>query len=167
MKSKAHSHMEICLKSICKSFNLPLLCEHKDGDKRYDFFIPTEPPVVVEVDGTQHFQDKADGFFFKSAESLQKYKQNDAERRLLNKLGKIRLYRFTTEEYPSITELLDIIDLDLLKKGVSLAYGKKTERNKEISERRKEQSRVAREKAKQSYNPGDRPIKGLPRFGNN
>jgi hypothetical protein len=153
MISKAHKHMHIILKKISKMFNVELLTEVKEGSKRYDFYFPTNPPIVIEVDGDNHQLKKADGFFFKSDESLIKYKLNDLERERFKRLGKIILFRFSDKEFPSISEILDILgdqNIEILKKGIDKrnAYAKSIIKNREYSERRKEQIRKLSEKFK-------------------
>ncbi|MGL5718396.1 MAG: hypothetical protein ACRCX2_35660 [Paraclostridium sp.] len=111
--SRAQLHMSKCLNKICKAYGITLIEELTKGDKRYDFYIPTFPPVVIEVDGCQHEATKADGHFFKSSEQLEKYKRNDYERRMEHKLGKIRMYRFTDQDFPSVGELVDLLERHL------------------------------------------------------
>lgn len=166
MLSKAHIHMRGKLRTICNKFNVELLEEVKSGDKRYDFYIPTFPPVVIEVDGTNHNLNKADGFFFKDSIQLAKYKKNDLERNKLNKKGSIVLYRFTDKEFPSIVELLDIIDIELLKKGDNEkdAFLKDVRYAEELKRRRNEQAKIARDKKKVECSDRARPIKKLSRY---
>jgi hypothetical protein len=150
--------MRKILTKICKRFELTLLEEVKDGDKRYDFYLPTLPPIVIEVDGSQHKQTKADGFFFKDDKSLSDYKKNDAERNLLNKLGRIKLYRFTTSDDISLESVLNALDVETLNGGDD-------ERN--IHKKRKDyQEKNKRSKSDASNNKsnGDRSIKKLPRY---
>lgn len=136
MLSKAHLHMKKQLSKISKSFKTTLLCEVKEGNKRYDFYFPTKTPIVIEVDGTNHQQTKADGFFFKTDIQLLKYIRNDLERDRLNRKGKIILFRFTDKEFPSVSEILEILGdrcIQLLNEGddINNAFYKNERRNKQ------------------------------------
>lgn len=153
MISKAHKHMEIILNKISKSFDVMLLKEVKEGSKRYDFYFPTNPPIVIEVDGDNHNLKKADGFFFKTDKSLLNYKLNDMERERFKRLGKIILFRFTDKEFPSLSEFMEIIGeetINLLKKGIdeNNAYAKTIIKNREYANRRKEQIREFKKRIK-------------------
>lgn len=157
MLSKAHIHMSKQLKKIASSFKITLLTEVKEGNKRYDFYFPSSPPVVIEVDGNNHGQTKADGFFFKTSESLSRYKQNDEERNFYHRLGKIILFRFTDEEFPTISELLDIFGenvITILKNGEDKnnANYKAIKYNQEQDRRRKEKAKEYRKQFKEKYN---------------
>lgn len=161
MISKAHLHFQNLLKKICKIYNLTLMQELKNGDKKYDFYIPTFPPIVIEVDGVQHFATKTDGFFFKDEESLRKYKSNDREREIEHKLGHIKMFRFKTDQFPTLNELIEHIGEDLLKGGINDKdfFYKKVAFNKEISERKKIFARDQANKIKQESRNGSRFIK--------
>ena len=146
MVSKAHKHMELILNKISKKFNIMLLKEVKEGNKRYDFYFPTKPPIVIEVDGENHNAKKADGFFFKNDLSLINYKLNDLERERFNRIGRIILFRFTDKEFPTLSEFFDKIGdetINLLKEGIdeNNAYAKTIIKNREYNQRRKEKNR--------------------------
>jgi len=98
--------MKRILESISRIYKVVLLEEVKEGSKRYDFYFPTTPPICIEIDGTNHNLNKADGHFFKTAESLRNYKKNDEERELFHKLGRIVLLRFNTDYFPSLDEFI-------------------------------------------------------------
>lgn len=154
MLSKAHLHMKKKIKEICKKFNITLLTEVREGEKRYDFYIPTKPPIVIEVDGINHQLKKADGFFFKTEEQLLRYKSNDYERNRLHNIGRIILFRFSDKEFPNIVEILNKFGddvIEILKKGADPenAHFKTIIKNQEFNRRRKEQIREMRKKAKQ------------------
>lgn len=110
--------MKKILEKVCKAYGVQLLSEVKAGSKRYDFYIPTFPPIVFEVDGQQHKQTKTDNFFFKKIEQLEQYKKNDYERRKSAKLGEIVLFNFEDNEFPSIIEIEELIG-QYLEKGVN------------------------------------------------
>lgn len=153
MISKAHKHMDLLLNKISKSFNVMLLKEVKEGNKKYDFYFPTMPPIVIEVDGNNHNLKKADGYFFKTDKSLINYKLNDLERNRFNRMGRIILYRFSDKEFPSLSELLDIFGdttINILRKGIdeNNAYAKAIIRNREYYKRRKDKIRELSEKIK-------------------
>lgn len=163
MLSKAHKHMHTQLKKISNSFHIPLLTEVKEGSKRYDFYFPSSPPCCIEVDGTNHNQEKADGYFFKTGEQLSKYKQNDMERNYKHKIGRIVLFRFSDKEFPSVSELLDIFGedvIEILKNGADERNAhyraiKYVEKQKEF---RKKQAKIFREQTEQKYNIRIRPF---------
>ena len=155
MISKAQAFLEKQLKVIEKIYKVPLLTEVKEGNKRYDFYFPTNPPVVVECNGKQHTQDHADGFFFKSSKQLLDYKKNDSERKLFDKIGKIILIEYTDEEFPDIDEIIkDLTErnaIKVLEKGPdeNNAYYSRIVYNQKQSERRKEFNREFRKKLKE------------------
>lgn len=156
MLSKAHIHMSKQLKKIANSFKIILLTEVKEGNKKYDFYFPSSPPIVIEVDGNNHNQTKADGFFFKTSEALSRYKQNDEERNFYHRLGKIILFRFTDKDFPNVSELLEIFGaevIEILKNGEDKrnAYYKAIEYNKEQDRRRKEKAKEYREQLKEKH----------------
>lgn len=154
MLSKAQIYMGKLLKKISKSYDVELIPELAEGSKRYDFYFTSSPPVVLEIDGNQHAIDKADGFFFKTTEQLLKYKKNDAERELFNTLGKIKLIRFSDQDFPSLSELLDIFEktgiLEILKKGndEENAHYQRIKYTEEQNRRRREQNKEFRKKLK-------------------
>lgn len=50
--SKLSDEIEFYLKRFLKKYNLDLKKEVDAGFKsRYDFYIPTSPPIAIEVDG--------------------------------------------------------------------------------------------------------------------
>lgn len=154
MLSKAQIHMSKLLKKISKSYNVELIEELVEGNKRYDFYFTSSPPIVIECDGNQHTINKADGFFFKTTEQLLKYKKNDAERELFNTLGKIKLIRFSDQDFPSLSELLDIFEqtgiLEILEKGndEDNANYQRIKYAEEQNRRRREQNKEFRKKLK-------------------
>lgn len=154
MLSKAQIHMSKLLKKISKSYNVELIEELVEGNKRYDFYFTSFPPICIEVDGNQHAISKADGFFFKTTEQLLKYKKNDAERELFNTLGKIKLIRFSDQDFPSLSELLDIFEqtgiLEILEKGndEDNANYQRIKYAEEQNRRRREQNKEFRKKLK-------------------
>ena len=154
MLSKAQIHMSKLLKKISKSYNVELIEELVEGNKRYDFYFTSFPPIVIEVDGMNHHFSKADGFFFKTTEQLLKYKKNDAERELFNTLGKIKLIRFSDQDFPSLSELLDIFEqtgiLEILEKGndEDNANYQRIKYAEEQNRRRREQNKEFRKKLK-------------------
>lgn len=154
MLSKAQIHMSKLLKKISKSYDVELIPELSEGSKRYDFYFTSSPPVVLEIDGNQHAINKADGFFFKTTEQLLKYKKNDAERELFNTLGKIKLIRFSDQDFPSLSELLDIFEqagiLEILEKGndEDNANYQRIKYTEEQNRRRREQNKEFRKKLK-------------------
>lgn len=154
MLSKAQIHMSKLLKKISKSYNVELIEELVEGNKRYDFYFTSFPPICIEVDGNQHAINKADGFFFKTTEQLLKYKKNDAERELFNTLGKIKLIRFSDQDFPSLSELLDIFEqagiLEILEKGndEDNANYQRIKYAEEQNRRRREQNKEFRKKLK-------------------
>ncbi|EHO19763.1 hypothetical protein HMPREF9466_01694 [Fusobacterium necrophorum subsp. funduliforme 1_1_36S] len=75
MLSKGHLHLKKLLETFCKLHELELMTEVKEGDLRYDFYIPTSPPLVLEFNGIQHKMDSPDGFFFKTTQDLLHYKK--------------------------------------------------------------------------------------------
>jgi hypothetical protein len=154
--SKAQVHMRKCLQKICDAYNITLITELKSGDKRYDFYIPTYPPLVIEINGSQHTATKIDGHFFKTEEQLEKYKTNDFERRREHKLGKINLITFSDREFPSISELIDTLD-KYLKNGEdeNNANLKRIRNNQERDRRNKEYYRELRERAKKRNSSRD------------
>ncbi|MGL4998324.1 MAG: hypothetical protein ACRC5T_05090 [Cetobacterium sp.] len=160
MASKGQKQLSKSLNSICKSFGVILFEELAIGNKRYDFYIPLYPPVCIEFDGVQHDDVVAGSFFFKTADSLQKYKENDFERNRLHKLGSIRLYRFRDNDLPNTVELLDIFEedgiLEEMREGVDEenAYVRKKRRDEESSERRKTKNREFRENIKKRNSSG-------------
>lgn len=154
MLSKAQIHMSKLLKKISKSYDVELIEELVEGNKRYDFYFTSFPPICIEVDGNQHAISKADGFFFKTTEQLLKYKKNDAERELFNTLGKIKLIRFSDQDFPSLSELLDIFEqtgiLEILEKGndEDNANYQRIKYAEEQNRRRREQNKEFRKKLK-------------------
>lgn len=146
--------MSKLLKKISKSYDVELIPELSEGSKRYDFYFTSSPPVVLEIDGNQHAINKADGFFFKTTEQLLKYKKNDAERELFNTLGKIKLIRFSDQDFPSLSELLDIFEqagiLEILEKGndEDNANYQRIKYTEEQNRRRREQNKEFRKKLK-------------------
>lgn len=143
MLSKAHLHMKRILESISKIYKVVLLEEVKEGSKRYDFYFPTSPPICIEIDGTNHNLNKADGHFFKTAESLRNYKKNDEERELFHKLGKIYLLRYDTEYFPSLESFIlelknhNLEEILIQGEDDNNVYYQRYKRDKEFSEERK------------------------------
>ena len=155
MISKAQAFLEKQLKIIEKIYKVPLLTEVKEGNKRYDFYFPTNPPICFECSGEQHYQNNVDGFFFKSSEQLLKYKKNDSERKYFDKIGKIILIEYTDKEFPDIDEIIkDLTErnaIKVLEKGSdeNNAYYSRIVYNQKQSERRKELNREFRKKLKE------------------
>lgn len=156
MLSKAHKYLSRALNKLCKIYNVTLIEELVDGSKRYDFYIPTKVPVVIECDGTQHNNTKADKFFFKNIDQLEKYKKNDYERKKSAKQGNIILFNYTTDDFPSIEELEREIGPYLLEgdndRDANLIKRRNTESEKL---RKREFNRECREKAKKKYSNGN------------
>lgn len=164
MISKAHKYLARVLKNLCSIYNVTLLEEVVDGSKRYDFYIPTPLPVVIECDGVQHKDTKANSFFFKKFEQLQNYKKNDYERKKSARQGKIMLFNFTTDEYPSLDELDNLLR-EYLSEGENEkdAYLIKR-RNAESAElRRREFNKAQRAKAKEKNSNGNRLLPKVTR----
>ena len=149
MLSKGHLHLKKLLETFCKLHELELMTEVKEGDLRYDFYIPTSPPLVLEFNGIQHKMDSPDGFFFKTTQDLLHYKKNDSFRKQLHKSGRIILIEIEDEniEYDTLEKIL-LKYQEIIKKGSNNknAHFKRIvsdrERKKEFqrktSERRKE-----------------------------
>lgn len=163
MLSKAHIHLGKVLKKLCSNYNVTLLEEVVNGDMRYDFYIPTSTPIVIEMDGTQHKATKADGHFFKTGEALSKYLKNDFERKRSAKHGKIILFNFTTKDYPSVTELEELIapyigDGDNENDKFLVKLRKTEEYARVKREKNSEQKKIAKSK----FDARDRPKRKLP-----
>lgn len=158
MISRGQKHMKQLLSVVSKIYDVPLFEEVKEGNKRYDFYFPTNPPLIIEYNGKQHQYNKIDGFFFKNTESLLKYKRNDLERKVYNKVGNILLLEFEDDEFPSLNEILKIFEdnqaIKILEKGVdtSNAYYCSYKYNRDKEERRKEQAKEFRKKIQQQRN---------------
>lgn len=158
MISRGQKHMKQLLSVVSKIYNIPLFEEIKEGNKRYDFYFPTNPPLIFEVNGKQHKYNQADGFFFKTTEALLKYKKNDLERKVYNKTGSILLLEFDDDEFPSLNEILKTLEehdaIKILEKGVDTynAYYESYRYNKEQEGRRKEQAREFRKKISKQRN---------------
>ncbi|MGL5746326.1 MAG: hypothetical protein ACRCXX_14455 [Cetobacterium sp.] len=157
MLSKAHIYLSKALKKLCKIYGVTLLEEVVNGSKRYDFYIPTLPPVVVEMDGVQHKDTKANSFFFKKFEQLQNYKKNDYERKKSARQGKIILFNFTTDEFPSLDEL-DALLGEYLNEGENEkdAYLIKRKTTERAELRKRELNKEQRAKAKEKNSNGNR-----------
>ena len=155
MLSKSHLHMRKILNVVSKMYNVVFFEEVKEGNKKYDFYFPTSPPFVIEIDGTQHNLNGADGFFFKKTKDLLKYKKNDEERNNFDKLGRIKLLRFTTDDFPTIDEMENIINgnnINEILEGGNDEYNifyQRFRRNKEQSEERKRINKEYRKKFKE------------------
>lgn len=162
MISKAQAFLEKQLKIIEKIYKVPLLTEVKEGNKRYDFYFPTNPPLIFEVNGSQHTQNYVDGFFFKSSKQLLDYKRNDSERKFFDKIGKIILIEYTDQEFPDIDEIIKDLTkrnaIKVLEKGPDKnnAYYSRIVYNQRQSERRKELNREFRKKLKEKQRSNSR-----------
>ena len=153
MNSKAHLLYKKYLEKICFSYKIPLFKELKSGSKKYDFYIPTLPPIVVEVDGEQHENTKVDKFFFKTLEQLENYRENDNERNFLFNIGKIHLIRIKSNIFFSFSEFIDLLEetktFELLDKGADKdnAYFRIFERDRKYkNDRRTKNREIKKEK---------------------
>lgn len=167
MLSKAHIHLSKVLKKLCKLYDVTLLEEVVDGSRRYDFYIPTATPIVIECDGVQHKDTKANSFFFKKYEQLEKYKKNDYDRRKSARQGNFILFNFTTDEFPSLDEL-DVMLSEYLVEGENAknAYLVKRRNAEEAKLRKREFERAKREEFKKKNSNVNRPISKITRcFG--
>lgn len=163
MLSKAHVYLGKALQKLCNKYNVTLLEEVVNGDMRYDFYIPTNPPIVIEMDGTQHNLRKADGHFFKTGEALSKYIKNDFERKRSAKHGKIILFNFTTKDFPSVEELEKIIAQHIGDgNNENDKFLNKLRRTEEFARSKKEKSLEQKKIAKQKFDARDRPKRKLP-----
>ncbi|MGL6132243.1 MAG: hypothetical protein ACRCZ9_11595 [Fusobacteriaceae bacterium] len=163
MLSRAHMYMAKALKKLCEDNSVTLMEEVVNGDMRYDFYIPTSPPVIIEVDGTQHNLRKADGHFFKTGDDLSKYLKNDFERKRSAKHGKVILFNFTTKDFPSVEELRNKVQQHLT--GGDNGNDKfliKLRRVEELSRKEKAKAAESRKTFKEKLNSGDRPKRKLP-----
>ena len=162
MLSKAHLHMRKLLKDISRYYNVPVFEEVKEGNKKYDFYFPSSPPLCIEVNGEQHFSSKVDGFFFKEAKTLLSYKKNDEERISFHKLGRIFLLSFSTEDFPTFDEFISLLSStgteQILKNGVDElnVYYQRYKRDKGKSEERKRTSREYWKNIRKSFSNGNR-----------
>lgn len=149
MLSKGHLHLKSLLKTFCKLHDLELLTEVKEGDLRYDFYIPTSPPIVLEFNGSQHNLEQADGFFFKTTEALLHYKKNDVFRRQLHSSGRIILIEIDNENigYDEL-EMLLLKHQKVIERGLE---NKNAHFKRVVSdrERKEEIQRKARERRKE------------------
>ncbi|MGL4452474.1 MAG: hypothetical protein ACRCTZ_15015 [Sarcina sp.] len=164
MLSKAHIYLAKALRKVCKMYNVTLLEEVVNGSKRYDFYIPTSIPIVIECDGVQHKDTKANSFFFKKFEQLQNYKKNDYERKKSARQGKIILFNFTTDEFPSIDELDELLS-EYLSEGENEkdAYLIKRKATERAELRKRELNKEQRAKAKEKSSNGNRPFNKMSR----
>lgn len=160
MNSKAHNIYKGYLEKICARYKIPLFKELKSGSKKYDFYIPTSPPIVLEVDGEQHESTKT-GFFFKTLESLQRYRENDRERNFLFNMGKIHLIRIKSTLILSMSEFIDLLEengtFEILDNGVDVenAHFRTFERDRERKEKRRETNRRIKEEKKKKHSDRD------------
>lgn len=136
MASKLEIQIEQYLRSYLSS-NYPDIYFEKevpgDFDIRYDFIIPTTPPINIEVDGENHR--KFNDFFFKSDEQFDKYKSNDNLRRKLHNAGNIYLINIPDNEtwtYSKFKKLMIECE-DILEKGISSEARKKLEEKRKKS----------------------------------
>lgn len=163
MLSKAHIHLGKVLKKLCSELNVTLLEEVVNGDMRYDFYIPTATPIVIEMDGAQHQATKADGHFFKTGEALSKYLKNDFERKRSAKHGKVILFNFTTKDYPSVAELNELIapyigDGD----NENDRFLVKLKKAEEYARSKREKNSKQKEASKSRFDARNRPKRKLP-----
>lgn len=160
MNSKAHNIYKGYLEKICSRHKLPLFKELKSGSKKYDFYIPTSPPIVLEIDGIQHESTKT-SFFFKTLEALQRYRENDRERNFLFNMGKIHLIRIKSTLILSMSEFIDLLEengtFDIIYKGVDVenAHYRAFERDRARKEKRKAENRRIKEEKKKRYSDGN------------
>lgn len=159
MKSKAQLLYKRYLEKICFAYKIPLFQELKSGNKIYDFYIPTSPPIVLEVDGEQHESTKINKFFFKTLDQLQKYRENDKERDMLFNMGKIHLIRIKSNVFLSFSEFFELLEknktFEILDLGADIdnAYFRTFERDRERKEKRREENRrIKTEKKKKNSN---------------
>jgi hypothetical protein len=155
--------MSKALTKLCSKHDLVLMEEVVDGDMRYDFYIPTSTPIVIEVNGTQHDLRKADGHFFKTGYDLEKYIKNDYKRKNMDKHGKVTLINFTTEDFPSVEELEEIL-ISHIGDGINEndKFFKKLRRTEDFAKAKKEKNSRQRQEFKRKFNSGDRPKCKLP-----
>ena len=73
--SKGESIMLNILQSYLKQFNIRLLEEVRTRGYRYDFYIPTKPCIVIELDGSQH--KNYTEFFHKNFDNFIKSRERD------------------------------------------------------------------------------------------
>lgn len=85
------------LKLLC-NYNLPLYEEVSAGfGARYDFYIPTNPPICFEWDSSVHTE--SNNFFFKDYETLVNYRNNDNMKNHFAKRGCTVLIRIDDNNY--------------------------------------------------------------------
>ncbi|MGL5717864.1 hypothetical protein [Cetobacterium sp.] len=155
MKSKAHILYAKHLERLCLAYKIPLFKELKAGSKSYDFYIPTNPPIVLEVDGIQHENTKVDKFFFKNLDSLQKYRENDKERNFLFNVGKIHLIRIKSNVFLSFAQFIELLEetktFEILDLGVDIenAYFRTFERDRERKEKRRRENKLFKKQRKE------------------
>lgn len=154
MNSKAHILYKGYLEKVCSRYKIPLFKEVKSGSKKYDFYIPTLPPIVLEVDGEQHESTKINKFFFKDLEALQNYRENDKERNFLFNIGSIHLIRIKSTTLMNLSEFIDLFEetgaFEILEDGVDVnnAYYRAFERDRKFKEERKAKNRKFKEEKK-------------------
>ncbi|MGL5713234.1 MAG: hypothetical protein ACRCX2_09460 [Paraclostridium sp.] len=163
MLSKAHIHMSKVLKKLCTLNGVELLEEVVNGSMRYDFYIPVNPPIIIEVDGTQHGLRKADGHFFKTGDDLSNYLKNDFERKRSAKHGDVVLFNFTTEDFPSVAELQELIYPHIgAGDDENNKFLIKLRKSKENSRKEKDKVRESRKAFIEKSKSWDRPKRKLP-----
>ncbi|MGL6099767.1 MAG: hypothetical protein ACRC0G_09090 [Fusobacteriaceae bacterium] len=163
MISKAQLYMSKALRVLCKNYDVELMEEVVDGDMRYDFYIPTNPPILIEVDGVQHNLRKADGHFFKTGDDLENYLKNDFERKRRADHGRVILFNFTTEEFPSVEELEKKLKQHLIGgNDENDKFLKKLRRTKEYTKFKKNKEAESRKTFKEKCSAWDRPKRKLP-----
>ena len=125
--SKGADNLEQKLAQFLEKYNLNYQKEVCIGKNkaRYDFLIPTTPPIALEFDGENHF--KPNTHFFKTTEAFDNYKKNDNAKNELSRLGKVHLIR-TTNEALTLAELEVLFEgyEYLLEKGAGDATEKKS-----------------------------------------
>jgi hypothetical protein len=140
MASEIEEKINVFLRSYLKKFNVTFDREVPAGfGSRFDFCINTRIPIVLEIQGEQHY--KPNEFHFKTVDQFEHYKANDNFKKMLSYSGKIYLIEIRGDiTYSEFERIMNDYDF-MLEEGDFVAEEKKENTSKiETYKNRKEKN---------------------------